>query len=102
MERFPGESDTEYHTRQTKAARAQRQLDLLEAKAEAQRTGKEPFDEVRFRQAYLGVKPYAPTTSQEFEIDYYLDHRRARTLQEYLDIVRETDLYDGGDMHLDW
>jgi hypothetical protein len=100
MQRQPGESDNDYFGRVYQARRARRLSDLERARAEALLKGKEPFEYQRFREAYLHVKPYAPEPL-ELELDYYLNHRSAQTLEQYMNVVRETDLYDGGDMHLD-
>lgn len=100
VQRNPGESDTDYFRRWNQAQRAERLRELERVRAEATRDGKEPFEYGKFRQGYLQIKPVAPK-DQELEIDYYLHHRSARNLAEYLDQLRQTDLYDGGDMHLE-
>jgi hypothetical protein len=100
MERLPGESNNQYHTRLVQANRAQQQIDLTAARAEAERTGKQPFDDETFRRAYHKVRPYLPTL-EEMEIEYYLDYPRTRNLDEFMQALFQTDLYDGSDMRLD-
>ena len=100
MERLPGESSSDYHTRCYQASRVQRQLDLQNAREEAGRSGKQPFDYQSFLPAYHQIKPYPPTP-EDMEMEYYLDYRNVRNLEEFIQALFETDLYDGGDMHLD-
>lgn len=100
MERHPQESHTDFHRRLVEADRQQRLRDLEKARQEEPARGKEPFQLERFSKAYHSVKPYG-LDPLELEIDYYLNHSRAMSLLEYIETVKQTDLYDGGDMHLD-
>ena len=100
MERLPGESCNHYHGRLVEAIRAQRRSDLLAARLEAERTGKQPFDCATFGQAYHAVRPYLPDC-EEMEAEYYLDYRSVRNLDEFMQALLQADLYDGSDMRLD-
>lgn len=100
MERFPGESNNDYHRRLVQANRAQQQIDLTAARAEAERTGKQRFDHEVFSRAYHKVRPYLPTP-EEIEVEYYLDYPQTRNLEEFMQALFQTDLYDGSAMRLD-
>ncbi|MBS2040966.1 hypothetical protein JST97_38625 [bacterium] len=77
----------------------QRRQALAAAKEQADLDGKEPFDDARFRAAYQQAAPYVPE-GVELEMEYYLDHRTTRTLEEFIQGVKFRDLWSGGDMHL--
>jgi len=96
----PGESDLEFHRRLCGLYKAQRQDRLRVVRQEAERSGKEKFDFERLRAAYARIKPTLPGR-EELEEDYYLNYASVRTLEEYVKALEMTDLYDGGDMHLD-
>lgn len=67
---------------------------------EAESSGKQLFAYQAFLAAYNKVSPNPPS-AEEMELEYDLDHRSARNLDEFLAAVWQKELYDGGDMHLD-
>ena len=68
--------------------------------AQADREGKEPFDEARYRELYAAPHGTYPTL-RELEYDYYVTWEHLKTLAQYADACRLRDLHDGGDLHLD-
>ena len=98
--RRPGESDLEFHQRLTASQRAEQQRRLQNARLQAMANGKETFDYERFRPRYQNVSATVPG-KEAMEAEYYLQYHRCRNLDEFILAVQQTDLYDGGDMHLD-
>lgn len=97
---YPGESDLEFHQRLVAEQRAEQQKRLDQAREEANRTGKEPFDYSRFSRRYREVAATLPGP-EAMEAEYYLQYRSTQNLDEFIRAVQQTDLFDGGDMHLD-
>ncbi len=99
MQRLPGETDNDYFRRWCEQVEVQRKQELAEARQLALESGKEPFDYDRFARAYQSVKSLVPERDA-LEREYYLDYPATENLQQFLQAVARTDLYDGGDMHL--
>lgn len=73
---------------------------LDRCRTEGLASGKEPFDEQKFKSLYSA--PWGDYDDLEtLEYYYYAVHTTVRTIAEYAENCRIRDLYDGGDMHLD-
>ena len=85
---------------ETAAQRAEESRRLGEAKAQAERAGREKFCATRLR-ALLAypVLPINDKFMPEYEERYYLGSYK--TLEEFAELLTLSKLYDGGDMHLD-
>ena len=91
---------SEYLKNHRDQQQAESQARLERFRAEALATGKEPFDEQKFKSLYSA--PWGEYDDREtLEYYYYVVHNATRTLAEYAEHCRIRDLYDGGDMHLD-
>ena len=100
MAKQPEESDSQYHARLMQIERRQQLHDLHKARIEAQLSGKQPFDYQAFSAGYRKVSPLLPS-AEEMEVEYYLVFSRMRNLNEFLEAIWQSGLYDGGDMQLD-
>lgn len=88
-----------------KKQRAEEAKELEAAKERAKVDGKEPFCLDAF---YATYTPSAPPSKRpreeqfrEWEKQYYLSRFKVKTIEEFARAVELSDLYDGGDMHLE-
>ena len=94
-------SDDDHNERfaQLKAAHdTQRAIRLAQAKVDAQRLDKEPFDEARFRELYQQVNAdeidqYTPwdTIIRESEYEYYVTFTEKMTMLDFIKYMRYLD-----------
>lgn len=100
MKRRPEESAVEYHARLVEDSRRQEREDLQAARLEAEMRGKQRFDFQAFSSGYRKVCALLPS-AEEMEVEYYLTFAQVRTLEEFLEAVWRSGLYDGGDLQFD-
>lgn len=75
-----------------------------EVKAEALANGKEPFDLSAFYEVYRAARPFPEPPPEEAGPIWerrYFDSIRHLTVREFAEFMNLTDVYDGGDMHID-